>query len=90
MKIHADTKRSPHQFQVGEQALLKLQPYAQSSVVNKPCPKLALKYFGPYRALDRIWLEGIQNSVASRFLGALGFSCFTIEAVYTELYSCIL
>ena len=34
MKKQADKKRANHQFQVGEQVLLKLQPYAQSSVVN--------------------------------------------------------
>jgi hypothetical protein len=54
MNLHVDTERSPQQFQIGEQVLLKLQPYAQSSVVNMPCPKLALKYFGPYQVLDRI------------------------------------
>jgi hypothetical protein len=54
MKVDADTKHSPRQFQVGEQVLLKLQPYTQSSVVNRPCPKLVLKYFGPYTILERI------------------------------------
>jgi hypothetical protein len=39
---------------VGEQVLLKLQPYAQSSVVNRPFPKLAFKYFGPYQILEKL------------------------------------
>ena len=41
-------------FQVGEQVLLKLQPYAQASVVNRPYPKLAYKYFGPFAVLERV------------------------------------
>jgi len=53
MKAQADKKRVDRQFQVGEQ-VLKLQPYAQSSVVNRPFPKLAFKYFGPYTVLERI------------------------------------
>jgi hypothetical protein len=54
MKVDADTKRSPRQLQVGEQVELKLQPYTQLFVVNRPCPKLALKYFRPYTILERI------------------------------------
>ena len=41
-------------FQVGEQVLLKLQPYVQASVVNRPYPKLAYKYFGPFVVLERV------------------------------------
>lgn len=54
MKLQADKNRHDRQFQVGEQVLLKLQPYAQSSVVNRPFPKLAFKYFGPFSILERI------------------------------------
>lgn len=41
-------------FQVGDQVLLKLHPYTQSSVANRPYPKLEYKYFGPYRVLEHI------------------------------------
>jgi hypothetical protein len=54
MKMYADSKRTERQFQVGDRVLLKLQPYAQASVVNRPYAKLAYKYFGPYTVLERI------------------------------------
>lgn len=54
MKNQADKKRTDREFLVGDQVLLKLQPYAQSSVVNRPFPKLAFKYFGPHKILERI------------------------------------
>jgi hypothetical protein len=54
MKLVADAQRSVRIFQVGEMVLLKLQPYAQSTVVNRPCPKLAMKYFGRYKVLEQI------------------------------------
>lgn len=54
MKHYADKNRTHRVFQVGEQVLLKLQPYVQSSLVNRPCPKLAMKYFGPYTMLERV------------------------------------
>jgi hypothetical protein len=47
-------KRVPREFQVGEHVLLKLQPYAQNSVVNRPCPKFAFNYFGPYTVTEKI------------------------------------
>ena len=52
MKLMADRKRTDCHFSVGDQVLLKLQPYTQSTVANRPFPKLAYKYFGPYRVLE--------------------------------------
>jgi hypothetical protein len=54
MKQMADRGRTAREFQVGEMVLLKLQPYAQKTVVNRPCPKLAFKFFGPFRVLAKI------------------------------------
>jgi hypothetical protein len=34
--------------------LLKLQPYAQSSLINRPFPKISYKFFWPYKVLERI------------------------------------
>ena len=54
MKLADDRQRKDVVFQIGDQVLLKLQPYAQSSLVNRPFSKLAMKYFGPYAVLERI------------------------------------
>ncbi|KAK1607032.1 hypothetical protein QYE76_030705 [Lolium multiflorum] len=54
MKLKADRNRTEKEFQVGEQVLLKLQPYVQKSVVSRPFPKLAYKFFGPYKVVERI------------------------------------
>ena len=50
----ADRKCTDCHFSVGDQVLLKLQPYTQSTVANRPFPKLAYKYFGPYTVLERV------------------------------------
>jgi len=54
MKQKADRHRSDVEYQIGDQVLLKLQPYAQSSLVNRPFPKLAMKYYGPFSVLERV------------------------------------
>jgi hypothetical protein len=54
MKVQADRQHSNRQFEVGDQVLLRLQPYTQSSVAIRLYPKLAYKFFGPYRVLERI------------------------------------
>jgi hypothetical protein len=54
MKSQADKHRSKRQFQVGDLALLKLQPYVQSSLAPHANQKLAFKYFGPFAILQRV------------------------------------
>lgn len=53
-KHFADKKRTDRQFSEGEMVYLRLQPYVQSSVVNRPCHKLAMKYFGPFKILTKV------------------------------------
>ena len=54
MKVFADRNRTDQQFSVGDSVLLRLQPYTQSSVANRPFPKLSYKFFGPYTVLEKI------------------------------------
>ena len=54
MKQFADRQRSDRVFSVGEMVLLKLQPYTQNSLVSRPCPKLAYKFYGPFKVIARI------------------------------------
>jgi len=54
MKLLADQKCHDFTFSMGDQVLLKLQPYTQSTVASRPYPKLAFKYFGPYTVLERV------------------------------------
>jgi hypothetical protein len=54
IKMQADKNMIDREFQVGDQVLLKLQPYTQSSVASRPFSKLSHKFFGPYKILERI------------------------------------
>ena len=54
MKQYADKKRSDRQFAVGDMVYVKLQPYRQSSIANRRCLKLSVRFFGPYKVLERI------------------------------------
>lgn len=54
MKHLADKKRSDREFYVGDLVFLKLQPYGQKTIANRMGLKLAAKYFGPFKVLERI------------------------------------
>lgn len=54
IKQYADKNRSPREFAIGEKVYLRLQPYAEQSVVSRPYPKIPFKYFGPFSIVKKI------------------------------------
>ncbi|WVZ04846.1 hypothetical protein V8G54_018192 [Vigna mungo] len=54
MKNQADKKRRDVPLEVGDLALVKLQPYRQHSVVLRKHQKLSLRYFGPFEVIPKI------------------------------------
>ncbi|XP_076912514.1 uncharacterized protein LOC143570856 [Bidens hawaiensis] len=48
MKNQANAKRRELLFQVGDQVILKIQPYRQKSLAKSRCEKLSPRFFGPY------------------------------------------
>jgi HPt (histidine-containing phosphotransfer) domain-containing protein len=54
MKNQADKKRLDVAFQVGDDVLVKLQPYRQHSAALRKNQKLSMKYFGPFKILAKI------------------------------------
>jgi hypothetical protein len=90
IKLHVDKNRTDKEFGVGEQVLLCLQPYAQSSVVNMPYPNISYKFFGPYKAVERIgkaayWLELPENSAVHLVFHVSQLKFFTPD--YTPTFA---
>lgn len=60
MKQQSDRHRTDRVFTIGSYVFLKLQPYRRYFVRNSAHHKLAPKYYGPYRVLDRIGTTAYQ------------------------------
>lgn len=54
MKWYEDKRRSERQFEVETSVQLKLQSYEQSSIKRSLTSKLAAKYYGPYKIIERV------------------------------------
>lgn len=54
MKTYADRKRADVSFEVGDQVLVKLQPYRQNYVALRKNQKLGMRYLGPFKVTEKI------------------------------------
>lgn len=54
MKAQADRHRTERSFEVGDSVLLKLQPFIQTSIAQRPFQKLAFRYYGPFKILAKV------------------------------------
>ncbi|KAJ1255464.1 hypothetical protein BS78_K215600 [Paspalum vaginatum] len=54
MKNQADKHRSERSFEPGQMVYLKLQPHVQSSVVFRSNQKLAFRFYGPFKILQKV------------------------------------
>lgn len=82
IKQQADKNRSDREFQEGDQVLLKLQPYAQSSVVST----LSQAIFQVLWALQSVTAyrqSGIQTGASCRESGPPSLPCVSTEALYS-------
>ena len=54
MKAIADGHRRDHEFQIGEWFLVKLWPYHQTTAWGGTQSKLAKRFYGPFRIIERM------------------------------------
>jgi hypothetical protein len=54
MKKYANAKRSERQFELGDMAYLKMQPYRMAAFGLRGAIKLHSKYYGPFRVIQKV------------------------------------
>nr|KYP41865.1 hypothetical protein KK1_036743 [Cajanus cajan] len=54
MKCYTDQKRVDKEYHCGNMVYLKIQPYKEHTLANTSFYKLATRYYGPYKVLQRI------------------------------------
>ena len=54
MKQFADKNRTERQFTVGDMVYLKMQPYRETALGLRKSLKLASKFYGPFRILQKV------------------------------------
>jgi hypothetical protein len=54
MKQQADQHRIEREFAEGDMVFLRLQPYRQNSIATRRSMKLAPRFYGPFRILNRV------------------------------------
>lgn len=54
MEKQANKKRRNFTFQIGDQVLLRLQPYRQTTVNRRTSQKLSKRFFGPFKITERV------------------------------------
>ena len=65
MQLYANKNRTNKEFVVGDWVYLKLQPFKQQSIPNSAFHKLAARFYGPYRTVERVGEGGTQARITS-------------------------
>ncbi|KAJ8617731.1 hypothetical protein MRB53_013917 [Persea americana] len=89
MKAQVDKQRSERSFEVGDFVYLRLQPHRQSLVAIRSFTKLAPRYYGPYRILDRIGPVAykLELPTSSRIHPVFHVSCLKKKLGYSAVPS---